>query len=165
MLTVNGDYLTVVLYVCVIKMMRTVNVINAGTPQGTRAGPNNFKLLINDLHFDLPYIKYVDDTTVASISHDPNNNSLQGAVDCLADWCNKNGMHVNASKTKEMIVHFGRSNHNIPPLQIYTSSIERVVTFKLLGVIFSSDLTWSAHILHILSKTEKRLYVIYQLVY
>ena len=37
-----------------------VNVINAGrpTPHGTRAGPNNFNLLINDLPFDLPYIKY-----------------------------------------------------------------------------------------------------------
>ena len=54
MLTVNGDYLSVVLYVCVMKMMWTVNIINAGTPQGTRAGHNNFKLLINDLQFDLP---------------------------------------------------------------------------------------------------------------
>ena len=64
-------------------------------------------------------------------------------------------MHVNASKTKEMIVHFGKSNHNIPPLQIYSSSVERVATFKLLGVIFSSDLTWSAHVLHMLAKTAK----------
>ena len=139
-------------------MFSDVNVINAGTPQGTRAGPNKFKLLINDLQFDLPYIKYVDDTTVASISHDPNNNCLQGAVDCLADWCNENGrpMHVNASKTKEMIVHFGRSNQNIPPLHIDSSSIERVVTFKLFGIILSSYLTWSAHILYILVKTAKR---------
>ena len=34
---------------------------HAGTPQGTLAGPNDFKLMINDLHFDISYIKYVDD--------------------------------------------------------------------------------------------------------
>ncbi len=44
--------------------------LNAGCPQGTLSGPNNFKLFINDLTFSLPYIKYVDDTTVASISDD-----------------------------------------------------------------------------------------------
>ena len=41
--------------------MSDVCIINAGAPQGTRAGPNDFKVLINDLRFDLPYIKYVDD--------------------------------------------------------------------------------------------------------
>ena len=46
---------------------------NAGTPQGTLSGPNDFKLLINDLKFDLPYVKYVDDTTTFSISIDPGN--------------------------------------------------------------------------------------------
>ena len=35
--------------------------INAGAPQGTRAGPNCFKMLIKDLAFKIPCIKYVDD--------------------------------------------------------------------------------------------------------
>jgi hypothetical protein len=42
----------------------------AGTPQATRSGPNDFKLLINYLHFDIQHTKYVDDTTVASVSID-----------------------------------------------------------------------------------------------
>ena len=43
-------------------------IIHAGTPQGT--GPNDNKLLINDLNFDLPYIRYVDDTSLLSVSDD-----------------------------------------------------------------------------------------------
>lgn len=43
--------------------------LNTGAPQGTIADPNGFKVLMNALHFELPYINYVDDTTVASVSH------------------------------------------------------------------------------------------------
>ena len=58
----------------------SVTKLNSGSPQGTLSGPNDFKLLINDLVFRLPYIKYVDDTSVASISVDPLDTSLQDAV-------------------------------------------------------------------------------------
>ena len=50
----------------------TILKSNAGTPQGTIAGPNDFKLLINDLLFDINNAKYVDDITMSSISTDPN---------------------------------------------------------------------------------------------
>jgi len=45
-------------------------VVGAGTPQGTVSGPNDFKLVINDLTFNTCYAKYVDDTTVLSVSTD-----------------------------------------------------------------------------------------------
>lgn len=48
------------------------HLLQAGTPQGTLSGPNNFKLLTNDSHFD----KHMDDTTVVSVSTDPNDQSL-----------------------------------------------------------------------------------------
>ena len=63
----------------------TLLCTNAGTPQGTLAGPNNFKLLINDLAFNLPYIKYVDNTTVLSVSVDPDDSSVPAAADHLVD--------------------------------------------------------------------------------
>jgi len=43
-------------------------IVGAGTPQGTVSGRNDFKLVINDLTFNTCYVKYVDDTTVLSIS-------------------------------------------------------------------------------------------------
>ena len=62
---------------------------NAGTPQGTISGPNDFKLLINDLTFQLNYAKYVDDTTALSISSDPGNFELQNSADNLVAWTEK----------------------------------------------------------------------------
>ena len=42
-------------------------------------GPNDFKLIINDLQFDIGYVKFVDDrpTTTFSVSNDPHNCLLQ----------------------------------------------------------------------------------------
>jgi hypothetical protein len=82
--------------------------LHAGTPQGTRSGPNDFKLLINDLSFDIDYIKYVDNVTAASISVEPDNLALQNAADQLSLWCNENGMIPNTKKTKEMFMYFGK---------------------------------------------------------
>jgi hypothetical protein len=72
---------------------------------------------MNDLHFELPYIKYVDDTVVASVSRDAANPALQGAADYLVNWCNINGMLINTKKTKEILFHFGRtkSDREVPP--------------------------------------------------
>ena len=139
---------------------------NAGAPQGTRAGPNAFKLMINDLKFKLMYIKYVDDVTFASVSHDSNDSSLQEAAEHLAVWCHANGMRINTDKTKEMIVLFNKRVclDDVTPIVVNNSSIERVEDFKLLGVYFSADLTWNKHVKYITSKASKRIYVLCHLV-
>jgi hypothetical protein len=56
-----------------------VAALMQGAPQGTQCGPNVFKLLINDLRFDSPYAKYVDNTTIVSVSDEPTDSSLQSA--------------------------------------------------------------------------------------
>ena len=140
--------------------------LNAGCPQGTLSGPNNFKLFINDLTFSLPYIKYVDDTTVASISNDPDDPALQQALDDLCSWCGVNSMKINVNKTKEMVIYFGRRFQlsNIPMLKaINDASVARVNCFKLLGVHFSADLNWKQHVDFMLDKVAKRIYYIYLL--
>jgi len=75
-------------------------VLNAGAPQGTRAGPNCFKLLISDLSFRIPFIKYVDDVSVVSVSSDVKDDSLQQALCHLLRWCSANGMHLNTKKLR-----------------------------------------------------------------
>ena len=140
--------------------------INAGAPQGTLSGPNDFKLLINDLLFKNEFIKYVDDTTVASVSCDPLDDSIQRAADDLLRWCRENSMKINPNKTKEMLLYFGKKfPHSAVPLtKIDGSVIERTDKFKLLGIVFNSSLTWSDHCDYILSKVSKRIYFISQLV-
>ena len=85
----------------------TIFKSNAGTPQETIAGPNDFKLLINDLLVDINNAKYVDDITMSSISTDPDACSLQSVTDHACSWSVKNDMCISEKKTKEMLIHFG----------------------------------------------------------
>ena len=123
-----------------------IQYVSAGAPQGTRAGPNAFKLMINDLVFKIPFIKYVDDVTVAAVSHDPLDMQIHEAADHLEKWCRANGLKLNTNKTKEMILSFNKSNRREQciPIVIGNNMIESVDKFKLLGVYFSSNLTWSS---------------------
>ena len=43
------------------------------------------------------------------------------------------------------------------PVTVGGSVIERVVTYKLLGVYISDDLLWNLHMEHIVKKANKRL--------
>jgi len=139
---------------------------SAGTPQGTISGPNDFKLLINDLVFDTTYTKYVDDTTTLSISTKPDNLDLQQAANKLIDWTIANCMTVNEKKTKEMLIYFGTKHDtsSVPFITINNKQIERVESFKLLGVVISADLSWNLHIDYMLKKVAKRIYCILYLV-
>jgi hypothetical protein len=64
-----------------------------------------------------------------------------------------------------MLINFSKSldRTKVSPLTINGSLIERVSSFKLLGVIFSSDLSWSQHVSYILNKVAKRYFIIFQL--
>ena len=52
----------------------------------------------------------------------------------FVDWCEKNHLQMNASKTKEMMVDFHRKLSNTPPLNIQGLDIERVMTYMYLCV-------------------------------
>ena len=53
--------------------------------------------------------------------------------------------------------------NNFPHLSTSTGLIERVTTFKLLGINFEANLSWSLHINTISAEASKRLYFLKQL--
>ncbi len=68
-------------------------------------------------------------------------------VERLTSWCQDNCLSLNVSKTKELIVDFRkRQQQPYTPLMISGTPVERVSSFKYLGVNISEDLTWTAHI-------------------
>jgi len=69
-------------------------------------------------------------------------------------------MNINTSKTKEMIIDFARSSQSILTdiTTVDDCSIERVSSFKLLGITLSNDLRWSCHVREISAKANKRLH-------
>ncbi len=78
-------------------------------------------------------------------------------VERLTAWCQDNCLSLNVSKTKELIVDFRkRQQQPYTPLMISGTPVERVSSFKYLGVNISEDLTWTTHIhKHRLRKLSK----------
>ncbi|KAK3536026.1 hypothetical protein QTP70_025280, partial [Hemibagrus guttatus] len=75
-------------------------------------------------------------------------------IQCLSAWCSMNNLTLNAMKTKELIVDFRKSSSSRhSPIYINGSEVERVSSFKFLGVHISEDLCWhlntsTLHTLH-----------------
>ena len=69
----------------------------------------------------------------------------------LLKWTESNDMQLNASKTKEMILG-PLAKSNLPLLSTTVGTIDRVTSFKLLGVHIDSTLSWTTHVNHIIKK-------------
>ena len=78
-------------------------------PKGSILGPLLFLIFINDLPLeinnDLTDL-YADDTTLYYIdkSQASNEQQLQTALHKLSEWCKENGMLINTTKTKVMLI-------------------------------------------------------------
>ncbi len=85
-------------------------------------------------------------------------------IERLTSWCQDNCLSLNVSKTKELIMDFRkRQQRPYTPLMIIGTPVERVSSFKYLGVNISEDLTWTAHIQTQVKKAKQRLYCLLQL--
>jgi hypothetical protein len=131
--------------------------VNGGVPQGTLSGPELFLHMVSDLKSTVPETKYVDDTTFVETCKKKEGSNMQSVAEDLCLWSKTNNLNINTSKTKEMVVCFGKEP-KIEPIVMNGEAIERVTKTKLLGVIISSDLSWNAHIDYICAKAGKRLH-------
>ena len=101
-----------------------------------------------------------DDTTIFHITNDPNDKSLQSAVDTAITWSQSNSMKINASKTKEILVNYMKTPLDVPHIIVQDQSVDRVKDFKLLGVYFNDKLNWETHVNHIYKKACQRIHFI-----
>ena len=135
---------------------------SAGCPQGTLFGPLAFITHINDFQVPLPVhtMKYVDDTSFLASSNDPEDQSMQKAVELLQNWCSKNDMRLNTKKTKELIFTFAKKAPEFQPIVLNNDIIEQVDNTKILGLVLSNDLTWNNHVDFMVKKANKRLFLL-----
>ena len=143
-----------------VKIGSTVSqwtTLTGGMPQGTWFGPYVFLMLIDDLQTMLDTFKFVDDVTLCEVVADPSISQMQVAARQMVEWSRKNLMNINIKKTKEMLL--GPILLNPPPLILVNDgTVERVTSFKLLGLIIANNLSWEEHIATICSKANKRLH-------
>jgi hypothetical protein len=131
--------------------------LKGGMPQGTWFGPYVFLILIDDLNTIMATFKFVDDVTLTEIIEQSNLSQMQLAADQIAGWSHLNFMNINTKKTKEMLL--GPVSKNPPPsIAFGTCVVDRVTSFKLLGVIIADNLNWEHHVNAICAKAGNRLH-------
>ncbi len=115
-------------------------------------------------HSSTSIVKFADDTVVLGLINNNDEAACLDEVERLTSWCQDNCLSLNVSKTKELIVDFRkRQQRPYTPLMISGTLVERVSSFKYLGVNISEDLTWTTHIQTQVKKARHRRYHLRQL--
>ena len=144
-------------------------IITDGVPQGSILGPLLFLMFINDLPLYTDSANtdfYADDTTLYVIgkSLETIQRNLQVALDCLAKWCKCNGMLINTTKTKAMLIttHQKRTSLTNDQLSLHLNNDElnMIMNDKVLGIIIDNNLTWSQHVDKVCKKITTNLWLL-----
>ena len=151
----------------VISECRTVS---HGVPQGSVLGPLLFLIFINDLKYCIPekYSRlFADDTGifVSGKSIGPTIRASQTLLNKLHDWFKCNKLTVSVPKCAWMIFH-GKNKHiptDIPSLYLNNTAISLVDTYKYIGLILDSKLSWAPHVNSICDKLNIYFGVFYYL--
>ena len=123
-----------------------------GVQQGSVLGPSLFSAFINDLPSVLPadsVVLFADDTAIYITSSNLSslNSSLQQCLDATSLWMASNGLQLNASKTKCLLLHSSRRKIETGlDLLVDGVTVDQVRVFKYLGVLINNTLTWSDHV-------------------
>ena len=59
----------------------------------------------------------------------------------FVDWCDSNHLVLNVTKTKEMVIDFRKQTKVADLIVIIKKDVERVDTFKYLGIVIDNKLT------------------------
>ncbi|CAB4007098.1 Hypothetical predicted protein, partial [Paramuricea clavata] len=97
-------------------------------------------------------------STVSALASITQNCNMQEVLDGINDWAHRNKMKLNAKKTKDMWICFKAAIPEQPHLKIGDDTIERVKSFKLLGLWIDNTLKWNTHIDEIARRENKRLF-------
>ena len=87
-------------------------------------------------------------------------------VGSIKQWSTDNYLCLHSSKCKYMIISRKRSP-TLPenPLELLGSELERVDCYKYLGVLLTSDLSWSSHVGSVCTKARRVLGLLYRRFY
>ena len=143
----------------------------SGVPQGSVIGPLLFLIYIDGV-MGVPLSErsqltvYADDMLLyRPITCQGDFAALQEDINKLDSWIEANYLQFNISKCKYMVVSRKRAGILPASLTLQGHHLERVECFKYLGLLLTSDLSWSTHVDSICSKARKLLGLLYRKYY
>ena len=110
------------------------------------------------------FIKYADDTAILwKINKKEDCSYINQDVDTFVNWCESNYLSLNVSKTKDMIIDFGRPKKEFEEIIINGSKVEQVGNYKYLGTVIGERLEWTMNTSATCNKAWKRMYYLRKL--
>ena len=98
-------------------------------------------------------IKFADVTTLVGLITDNDE-----TVRHLAVWFHYNNLSLNVSKAKELIVDSWKRRAEQAPINIDRALVERVESFKFLGVHIPNELSWSKHTKTVVKRARQHVF-------
>lgn len=141
----------------------STRTLSTGSPQGCVLSPFLYTLYTHDctaLHDSNILIKFADDTVVVGLISKGDESAYREDVQRLAAWSSANNLHLNPNKTKEMVLDWRRNRVDPAPLQIEGVCVERVSSFRYLGVHVADDLRWHTNTAAVVGKAQQRLHFV-----
>ena len=136
---------------CVNGSSSGVLPVTSGVPQGTVLGPFLFIFYIDDITMvplsDSTMSIYSDDLVLYRPIHSATDyHLLQIDIDNICVWSDDNHLKFNGRKCKYMIIT-RRKQPSLPvtPLKIKQTCLERVHSYRYLGVWLTPSLNWSIY--------------------
>lgn len=130
--------------------------------QGSGVGPSAYLVYSADLKLLSEYnsiIKFADDTTL--LVPQCSSVSLEEEFQHVQRWSQINKLQINISKTKELVFRRPSARHFTVPQPL--PFVEQVTVTKLLGILISATFSVAAHVEHILSVGNQRMFLLAQL--
>ena len=138
-------------------------------PQGSVLGPLLFIICIDGLTNVLSngsVSLYADNLLLyRPICSSSDYQALQEDVDALADWISAHKLQFNCGKCESMLVTRKREPTTPPTIKVNDLPLERVYSYKYLGILITPDLSWSAHVATICSKVRQQIGLLYRRFY
>lgn len=133
--------------------------VTSGVPQGSVIGPLLFLIFINDLPSRVTSCMrlFADDCIIYREINNPSDHvTLQKDLNAICDWCNTWQMSLNLTKCQKISFSRKRVNSNFSYF-LNNHLITQALNYKYLGVLLTTNLSWSTHINAICAKASRSL--------